>query len=120
MKHVILIGALVAASPVDAFQAQNSMNVRAEGPAGFEVAYKGGRAGASDFWCAAGDYVVRQLKRPGNTKIYRTTGVPRRAGEDVRFSLNSEGAKPTGLLTLFGPRHSVTAARARFLCEVRR
>ena len=115
-----MILALFAATPAGAFQAQNSMQVLPEGASGFQVAYRGGRAGVSDFWCAAGDYVVRALKRPGTTKIYRTTSVPRRAGEDMRFSLSPEGAKSTGVLMLFGSTNNLTAARARFMCEIRR
>ena len=119
MKHLMIL-ALLAATPAAAFQSQNNMHVTPDGPSGFEVSYRGGRAGVSDFWCAAGDYVVRGLNRPGDTKIYRTTSVPRRAGEDMRFSLSPEGAKPTGILTLIGQTNNVTAARARFMCEIRR
>ncbi|MCV6594718.1 MAG: hypothetical protein OIF48_17340 [Silicimonas sp.] len=110
---------LLLASPAAAFRAQNDMQVIAEG-AGFHVAYRGGRAGVSDFWCAAGDYVIRDRGQPGATRIYRTSGVPRRAGDGMRFSLSPEGAKPTGLLRPFGSKTSVSAAEARFLCEATR
>lgn len=122
MKNLTLIAALMAiiATPATAFRAQNDMRVEPRGNSGFHVAYKGGRSGAPDFWCAAGDYVVRALGQSGATRIYRTTSVPRRAGKGLDFSLSPEGAKRTGLITLFGDRRSVTAAEARSFCDLRR
>ena len=108
------------ASPAASFVAQNDMRVEPRGASGFHVAYKGGRAGAPDFWCAAGDYVVRALGQSSATRIYRTTSGPRRAGQGLDFSLSPEGAKRTGLITLFGDRRSVTAAEARSFCNLRR
>lgn len=122
MKHSISLAIVMAflAGPSAAFQAQNKMVVEPRGTTDFHVAYLGGRAGAPDFWCAAGDYVVRKLGQPANTRIYRTTSVPRRSGMGLDFSLSSEGAKPTGLLVLFGSNRFVSAANARALCNLRR
>ena len=114
-----LIAAALLANPVQAFRAQNDMIVQPLGKSGFHVAYKGGRAGAPDFWCAAGDYVVRELGRSPATPIYRTTGIPRRAGQGLDFSLSPEGAKPTGLVTLLGKRDSLSAGSARAYCNLR-
>ena len=122
MKHVLfpLVASALLAAPAQAFLAQNKMLVEPRGDANFHVAYLGGRAGAPDFWCAAGDYVVRELGKSATTKIYRTTSVPRRPGRGIDFSLSPEGAKPTGLLTLFGSNRFVSAASARAMCNQKR
>ncbi len=108
------------ATPAAAFLSQNKMTVKPLAGTDFHVAYVGGRAGAPDFWCAAGDYVVRKLQMPANTRIYRTTSGPRRAGTGLDFSLSPEDAKPTGLIVLFGSNRFVSAASARALCNLRR
>ncbi len=109
----------LVAVPAEAFRAQNDMIVEPRGTGGFHVNYQGGRAGAPDFWCAAGDYVVRDLGRSPGTPIYRTASVPRRAGHGLEFSLSPKGAKRTGLVTIFGSKTSVTAGAARALCNLR-
>jgi len=83
----------------------------------FEVPWRG-RSGPRDFWCVAGDYVRYDLNLPGNTRIYRTSALPRRAGEAVRFSLNPAGAQPTGL-ALIGGGNSISAAHALLQCNTR-
>ena len=113
------IALALIAGPTAAFRAQNDMIVEPRGESGFHVEYRGGRAGAPDFWCAAGDYVVRDLGRSPGTPIYRTTSVPRRAGHGLDFSLSPEGAKRTGLVTIFGSKTAVTAGAARALCNLR-
>ena len=121
MKRTLstLVAVSLLASPAMAFRAQNDMRVEPLGPNTFHVQYLGGRAGAPDFWCAAGDYVVSKLGRNPTTPIYRTTDVPRRAGKGIDFSLLPEGAKSTGLVILFGNRRSVTAGAARAYCNLR-
>ena len=99
---------------------ENKMIVEPHGGTDFHVAYRGGRAGAPDFWCAAGDHVLRKLGKPGTTRIYRTTSIPRRSGKGIDFSLSPEGAKPTGLLVLFGSNRFVSAASAQAMCNQRR
>lgn len=121
MNHFLAptLALVLTAVPAAAFRAQNDMIVEPRGATGFHVDYRGGRAGAPDFWCAAGDYVVRDLGRSPGTPIYRTTSAPRRAGHGLDFSLSPEGAKRTGLVTLFGSNTSVTAGAARALCNLR-
>jgi hypothetical protein len=114
-----MLALILTVAPAAAFRAQNDMIVEPRGQNGFHVAYRGGRAGAPDFWCAAGDYVVRDLGRSPGTPIYRTTSTPRRAGHGLDFSLSPDGAKRTGLVTIFGSRTSVTAGAARALCNLR-
>lgn len=113
MKRALAF-ALLMASPASAFIAENDLIVRSTGGTSFEVPYRG-LSGASAFWCAAGDYVIRELNRPGTTKIYRTSSPPRRSGQGITFSLSSEGAKRTGLFVLGNPR-GISASFARSLC----
>ncbi len=113
-----LFVSVIAALPAQAFLASNDLKVEpAEGGA-FHVPYRG-LSGASDFWCAAGDYVVRGLGLPPDTRIFRTSSPPRRAGQGITFSLSPENARPTGLVH-FGPGKGMTAAHARQFCETNR
>ena len=104
--------------PANAFLATNKLLVRDTEGGTFEVPYRG-LSGPSDFWCAAGDYVIRELNLPPDTRIYRTSSPPRRSGQGMTFSLSSEGAKATGL-AFFSRGRGVTASHARQLCEVPR
>lgn len=106
------------APPAHAFLTTNDLIVEPSGADSFHVPYRG-LSGASDFWCAAGDYVIRHLHLPPDTRIFRLSSPPRRARQGVTFALSSEGAQRTGLL-IFGDRLSVSAAHARQLCEVPR
>ena len=117
MKRILAI-ALLAATPASAFIAENDLIVRSTGGVTFEVPYRG-LSGASAFWCAAGDYVVRELHQPVTTKIYRTSSPPRRAGNGVTFSLSPEGAKRTGLFVWGNPK-GISASFARSLCVIER
>lgn len=98
-----------------AFIAQNGLTVRPTGEATFTVPFRGSPA-VRDYWCAAGDYVMRDLHLPHNTRIYRTTPKPRKAGQGIDFSLSSEGAQPSGLLRI-GKDEGLSAAFARHFCE---
>lgn len=117
MKPFFIIAALMA-TPASAFVAENDLIVRGTGGGTFEVPYRG-LSGVSQFWCAAGDYVIRDLGQPSTTKIYRTSSPPRRSGNGITFSLSSEGAKRTGLFVLGSPR-GISASHARSLCDVER
>lgn len=112
-----LFAAVALATPSHAFLARNGLVVEPSRD-GFEIPFRG-QSGASDFWCAAGDYVVRKLGLSPGTRIFRTSATPRRSGQGMTFSLSSEGATGTGLAML-GNRRSVSAAHARQLCEVPR
>ncbi|MEO9825678.1 MAG: hypothetical protein ABJF50_14780 [Paracoccaceae bacterium] len=115
MKHILVL-ALLVATPASAFVAKNGSVVRSTGGSSFEVPYRG-HSGARQFWCAAGEYVVRELGQPVTTKIYRTSSPPRRAGNGISFSLSPEGAKRTGLLVLGNPK-GISASFARSLCDL--
>ena len=115
MKRILIL-ALLAATPASAFIADNKLVVRDTGGGSFEVAYRG-LSGARQFWCAAGEYVIRELGQPVTTKIYRTSSPPRRAGNGISFSLSPEGAKGTGLLVWGNPK-GISASFARSLCDL--
>lgn len=109
---------LALAAPAQAFIARNGLVVEPAPGGTFEVPYRG-LSGVSDFWCAAGDYVVRDLGMPADTRIFRVSSPPRRAGQGITFSLSPEGAKKTGLL-LLGDGRGVSAAHARQMCDTPR
>lgn len=115
MKTALTAATLaLVALPASAFVAQNKLLVEPRGGDAFHIPYRG-KSGTPEFWCAAGDYVVRELGLSGQTRIYRTSG-PRRSGQGISFSLSPEGAQPTGLLTLGRPT-GLTAAHARQMCN---
>lgn len=62
--------------PVAAGLAYNGMTTRSnpDKPGVFEV-FQYARAGAPDYWCAAGDHVVRYMGQPQNTRIYVVRGL---------------------------------------------
>ncbi|MEM6385134.1 MAG: hypothetical protein AAF718_02745 [Pseudomonadota bacterium] len=115
----VLLGLCLSIIPTvaPAWLAENGLIVRQKG-SGFEVPYRG-LTGARDFWCAAGDYVIRELEMPPDTRIYRTSKPPRRAGQGVRFSLRAEGATRTGLL-VWSEGRGLTASFAREFCQTQR
>ncbi|WP_211322751.1 hypothetical protein [Palleronia aestuarii] len=95
------------------------MNVVANAPGeGFTVDWAGA-SGASDFWCAAGEFAIRGLGLPTGTRLYRYSAPPRRSGEGIAFGLDPARGQPTGLLRVAGGQ-SVTAAYARRFCEFSR
>lgn len=116
MRHAFFalsLALLPTAAP--AWIAQNGLVVEPTGGSDFSVPYRG-KSGVRDFWCAAGDYVIRELGQPPGTRIYRTSSPPRRSGQGIRFSLSSEGAKRPGLFLFSGGR-SVSAGHAQGFCR---
>lgn len=111
----IAIALMFIPGAASAFFAQNGLVVRGTGEGSFTVPYQGTPA-IRDFWCAAGDYVIRDLHLPHNTRIYRMTPKPRKSGQGIEFSLSSIGAQPSGLLR-FGKDEGLAAAAARHFCE---
>ncbi|MCB2129160.1 MAG: hypothetical protein KDE03_08805 [Rhodobacteraceae bacterium] len=115
---VPLLTVLGLAQPASSFTAENGLEVLATGSRDFTVPY-GGLSGPADFWCAAGDYALRELGLRSGAQIYRTSAAPRRAGDGMRFSLDATAAvRSTGLL-LIGPKTAgITAGHARSLCDI--
>ncbi len=115
MRALILATALLSASPALAFLSENSERVQGSGSGRFEVLASPGQ-GASVSWCAAGDYVIRGLGLTPDTRIWRVTAPPRKAGEGVGFALSPEGAQKSGLLALGLKDESLSAGAAEALC----
>ena len=114
LAALALAGSLFAL-PAHAFQAQNDLIVDGEA-SNFHVRMSPGQ-GASQSWCAAGDFVIRGLGLSPLTRIYRTSEPPRRQGEGVSFSLSPEGAASrTGLMIIGGDGISLNAAFAQQHC----
>src|SRR5690606_39144387 len=112
--------AATLAAPADAaFIAENMKPVTPTGPGRFEVASHGDSV-VKEFWCAAGDYVLRGLGQPPATRIWRVSAPPQRGNAGIEFSLSPEGAQPPGIAILGGDGVSLTAAHAHQLCERRR
>ena len=106
------------ASPAFAFTASNDLRVHPTGDGQFTVPYRGQSAAAA-FWCAAGDYVVRDLRQPASTRIYRTSAVPRLSGQGMDFALTAAASTGKTGLVLLGPDDgSISAALAQSLCDV--
>lgn len=115
-----LLIALAAATPATGFVAQNGLVVEPAGDAGFTVRWRG-RSGATDFWCAAGDYAARRLHLAPTAMIWRASEPPRRGGEGIDFTLRREAAASrSGLMTLGGSGAGLTVAAAQAFCENRR
>lgn len=114
------LAVLFLTTPVHAFTAQNGLGVNQAGN-GFIVPWRG-RSAAADFWCAAGDYVIRGLNQSPTTRIFRVTDRPRRAGEPMAFSLNpGDTSGSTGIFTLIGAQDgAMSAAMAQSYCEITR
>ncbi len=112
----VLLAAGLAASPAAAFQAQNNFTVRQLDNTRFEVLSRGGLSN-SDAWCAAGDFVIRSLRLPRNTQIWRISEPPRGSGQSIVFSLSSQGATSTTGLASFGGGASVSANHGQNICS---
>lgn len=114
-----LIAALFLVTPASAFTAENGLRVKPEGRDSFLVPW-GGMSAASDFWCAAGDYALRELDVPVTTTVYRASEPPRRSGEGIRFTLRADqAASSTGLLFYWPPGAGVSAGFAQSFCDRR-
>lgn len=114
MLRAALILTLLS-SPALAFQANNNVYVSGTAEKIF-VASSAGQ-GASESWCAAGDFAVRALGLANNTRLYRVTPPPRRSGQGVEFSTQSEGASEKSGLIVFGDHDGgISAAHAQSLC----
>ena len=114
MFRSILLLSLMT-SPAVAFTARNGVQVTGHADQ-IEVQPSAGQA-APQSWCAAGDFVIRQLGLSASTPVYRVSPPPRRGREGVIFSLSAEGASSrTGLLRLGATDASLTASHAQSLC----
>jgi hypothetical protein len=117
---VLFLGpALAQAASTNWFRAVNGMWVIPESDTNFYIPWNG-EPGPQAFFCAAGDYVIRWLRLPQNTRIFRLSEPPRKAGEGIWFTLNPEGAaSSTGITALVtnGPANSLSASASKNFCS---
>lgn len=108
--------ALCLSTPAQAFIAQNGLVVEPAGGTDFTVPYSINSSPRA-FWCAAGDYAIRVLGLPKDTRIYRTSAPPRRSGQGMDFSLDRSRATHPGLARI-SRSPGLTVANARFQCNL--
>ena len=114
----ILLGATAIAAPAQAWVASNGFVVQRIDDMRFQVNSRG-RLGPSNAWCAAGDYVIKNLGLPFATPIWRASPTPQRGGEPIVFTLvPSEQHYETGLAQIGNDTGSVSASLAQQLCWV--
>lgn len=119
MRRALLLASLALAAPAQAFIAQNGLVVEPQDD-GFTVPWRG-LSGASDFWCAAGDYAIRGLHLNPTRIVYRATATPRGQGAPVGFTLDpAKAAEKTGLFVLGGKGGGISAGHALSLCDNRK
>ena len=83
------------------YVASNGLRVYATGPNQFTVPYQNADH-ATDYLCAAGDYVQLGLGMTNRTRIYRESPQPRKPGKGITFTLDRAKAVPLGIVTSFG------------------
>ncbi len=113
MRALTLVVAL-AASPAAAFEAVNSFTVTQTGPQEITVEYQLVQ-NETAYWCAAGDFAIRELGLPRKTRLYRASPPPRRAGQGITFTLDPAAAASESGLSTFskGSDGSVSLGHAR-------
>ena len=99
MRLTIL--ALLLPMPAAAFTAQNGMTAVQSGPAEITVIHEVKRDD-TDYWCAAGDLVQREMGLPGKTRLWRASPKPRGAGAGIVFTLDPAKAAEGAGLSQFG------------------
>ena len=99
--RLMFLAALLLPLPAQAFTAQNGMTAVQTGPSEITVLHEI-RRGDTDYWCAAGDFAQRALGLPGNTRLWRASPKPRRAGDGIVFTLDPARAAPGAGLSQFG------------------
>ncbi len=104
-------------TPALAFTASNGIPVLANSAATFTVPSRFS-PDLSDFWCAAGDYTIRVLGKPADTRIWRTTPLQRHAGQAIDFSLIEVKGAKTGFLPIGFDDGSLSAVMAQSFCTV--
>ena len=108
--------ALLTASPLWAWTSVDGFRVSPQSEGRCEVTARPGLS-AAEAWCAAGSYAVQRLGLPMQTRIWRTTATPRRAGQGVGFALSPEaGVAKTGLLMIGKDDGSLSVAFAQQFC----
>ena len=114
----VLLGAGALAAPAQAWVASNGFVVQRIDEMHFQVNSRG-RLGPSNAWCAAGDYVIRNMGLPTPTMIWRASPPPQHGGDPILFTLlPSDQHYETGLAQIGNKSGGVTASLAQQLCWV--
>lgn len=100
-RTLFLAVALAAAAPASAFTARNGMTVTPVEGQSFTVGFPSPDA-ETQYLCAAGDYVIRNLGLPASTRIYRASPPPRKQGQGITFTLDAAAGTEMALFTSFG------------------
>ncbi len=110
--------AALLATPAQAFVATYPFTVESTGPQEFTVAFATSRYEIG-YWCAAGEFVTRELDLPNKTRIYRVTPIPRRVGEGIVFTLDPAAGLRENGLSIFGGDDdgSISAGQALAFCS---
>lgn len=127
MRRLIALAAITALLPLgaQAYTATNRLKVAPISDSVFEVVARGG-TGARDFWCAAGDYALKQGAR-SNARIYLAGGRQPSVSEPgrtaTRFTLSPDAAgitpiAPQLVLTVDVVGDNISVASAREYCAV--
>lgn len=112
----LAVAATLAGGPALAWRSSNGFIVNRTGELQFEVQSRGG-LGPSNAWCAAGDFVIRNLGLPTNTRIWRASPPPQKAGKPILFTLSPEDRHyATGLAQIGGSGAAMTAGLAQQIC----
>ncbi len=116
LAFTVMLAAIAAvATPAAAFLSSNGFTVTKTGPKEFVVQYHVTR-NENNYWCAAGDFVIRELGLSSKTRIYRASPPPRGRGQGITFTLDSAAASKKGGVSSFskeGSDGSVSAGHAR-------
>ena len=116
---IALTLASAAAMPAAARLSPNGQMVRGDGSE-FTVTYKPGLR-LSDYWCAAGDFVISGLHALPNTPIWRISAERPQPGGGMTFSLSpAQSVGKTGLVVLGRDDGALSAGMAEQMCENRR
>ncbi|MFN0114129.1 MAG: hypothetical protein ACKVPY_05580 [Paracoccaceae bacterium] len=107
---VVLVFVLLAV-PASAWTARNGLEVQPTGRAGEVVVEYDGRLDQTDFWCAAGDYVIRVMGLASSTRLYRSA-TPRQRGHGYMFTINREDGTPKSGITSIGKNRDDTSISA--------
>lgn len=99
MRTLSLLAALTLASP--AWASLDRLPITQDSSTDFTVGYKA-RAGLNNYWCAAGRYVTETLELPDDTRIYRLSPPPRKAGQGITFTLDPAKSSGETGLSIFG------------------
>ncbi|MFZ5710491.1 MAG: hypothetical protein ACOY4T_12565 [Pseudomonadota bacterium] len=109
------LAAVTLASPAPAWTARNGLDVEPTGRPGEVVVEYDPRLIDTDFWAAAGDYVIRAMGMPASTRLYRSA-TPRRRGQGYFFTINKDDGTPTSGISSFGKdrdNSSISAGHAQ-------